>query len=374
MNIALYRNLSCQRREQEEYRIRKWMSLNGHTECDAPEADLLIFTSCGYDRTNYNLAIDQLIKMIPYNIITTVVGCFPSIDPGNPLLANFNTLKLRDLNAYFDTLGGIPMSPIMDKDCDHYGVHIATGCVGNCTYCGSCRATGKVKSIEPHIILENVIDMWSRGITPMLLAEDTGAYGMDCSSTIVGLLDLLRRNARKEDKIIVDNMDAQWFMLHYDALRQMLDSDFIIRLPLGVQSFNHEVLAKMNRRNNYDSHLLAERIREIADARMARSGKDYCDNLDIHLLVGYPGETREEMHVTMSIVDRLLSDNIPFCASPFFRHINMDLQEKELSPNEYQFRCNALYAGAPEFKWICPACHYKLYDCICTVDRKGKML
>jgi tRNA A37 methylthiotransferase MiaB len=269
------------------------------------------------------------------------------------------------------------MSKIHDDDVDHYGVHIAHGCVGNCTYCGSCRATGRLKSVEPHLVLDKVLNKWANDYTPMLLGEDVGAYGIDISTNIITLLDLLH-NRRPNDncKVILDNMEVQWLINYYDGFRRHLDNDFIVRVALGVQSFSSDLLRKMNRRYEYDCCELAGILREIADARMSRSGLDWCDQLDIHLLAGYSGESREEFRMTEKVINRIFRNSIPFCASPFFRHVGMTLPDDDLDEAEYSFRVNALYAAAGDLPlpWICQGCGQKKYHCICHVNMKGKML
>jgi len=350
MKILLLRNKSCRRREQEEYRIRSWMRGSSHFECKLPEeADLIIFTSCAFDKYTYDLAADQLRKLLPFKDKTIVAGCIPDLAP--ELVEGFKTVTLYELDKHL----GID---VPDSNVQHPGVHISHGCMGNCNYCGINKATKRHRSVPLETIKEAVDAKQKAGMRPLLLGEDTGCWGLDIGSSLPDLLNQL------DGEVFLDNMGAHWFMRYYESLRPLLLSGRIYRIEVAMQSFSPKLVANMNRPTDYDFTLLAKRLRYLADKRMEQTGLPYTDQLDLHLLSGHPLETKEDRKIDRSILRQYIQDTIPYTSSPFFRY-----RHCELPPTESYH-----HVSIGPVPWICDSCNMKIFDCICDNQHKGYML
>lgn len=312
MNILLLRNKSCDRRENEEYRIRKWIEDNGHNEVIDLPADLVIFTACVYTK-DHEAIVKKHIDKIPD---LKILGCWPGAEDPEKLFPG-----LHKIQNY------------------HRGVWLQQGCLGKCSFC-TCHHS-KLRSRDPGLILTDVQKQWEHGVIPILLGHDTGAYGTDRSTTLRSLLNLLHRN--KQGQVQLDCMGGHWFLQYHDILSAYLLDGFINRIAIGIQTFNRTLLQRLGR-PDFDTVELARKIQHIAELKGANI-------FDIRMIT-WPDETETEYAFDRKMMHTYLN-GIPFHVRCFGRE------------------ARDFYVS---LDWICEKCKMKKFDCICKHNRKGRTL
>ena len=170
----------------------------------------------------------------------------------------------------------------------HYAyLKISEGCNWLCGYCAIPLIRGKHESVPMEQILEEARKLAARGVKEiMVIAQDTTYYGIDLYGRR-RLADLLTELCRIEG--------IEWIRLHYaypaafpeDVIEVMAREPKICKyLDIPFQHISDNMLSAMKRRHTKAEAMelivrLRERIPDIA--------------LRTTLLVGYPGETAEDI-------------------------------------------------------------------------------
>ncbi len=186
------------------------------------------------------------------------------------------------------------------------GVNIMYGCNNFCTYCIVPYVRGRERSRTPEDIIEEVKKLSREGFVEiMLLGQNVNSYGVNFleESEIIknnpdySFPDLL------EDICQIEGIRRVRFMTpHPKDLSDKL-IDVIARNPkvarhihLPVQSGSTKILKAMNRRYTKEDYLaLVDRIKaKLPDA-----------SLTTDIMVGFPGETEEDLQDTIDVVRKV---------------------------------------------------------------------
>ena len=170
----------------------------------------------------------------------------------------------------------------------HYAyLKISEGCNWLCGYCAIPLIRGKHESVPMEQVLEEARKLAARGVKEiMVIAQDTTYYGIDLYGRR-RLGDLLTELCRIEG--------IEWIRLHYaypaafpeDVIEVMAREPKICKyLDIPFQHISDNMLSAMKRR-----HTKAEAMELIA--RLRERIPDIA--LRTTLLVGYPGETAEDI-------------------------------------------------------------------------------
>ena len=170
----------------------------------------------------------------------------------------------------------------------HYAyLKISEGCNWLCGYCAIPLIRGKHESVPMEQVLEEARKLAERGVKEiMVIAQDTTYYGIDLYGRR-RLADLLTELCRIEG--------IEWIRLHYaypaafpeDVIEVMAREPKICKyLDIPFQHISDNMLSAMKRR-----HTKAEAVELIA--RLRERIPDIA--LRTTLLVGYPGETAEDI-------------------------------------------------------------------------------
>ena len=171
---------------------------------------------------------------------------------------------------------------------NHYAyLKISEGCNWLCGYCAIPLIRGKHESVPMEQVLEEARKLAARGVKEiMVIAQDTTYYGIDLYGRR-RLGDLLTELCRIEG--------IEWIRLHYaypaafpeDVIEVMAREPKICKyLDIPFQHISDNMLSAMKRR-----HTKAEALELIA--RLRERIPDIA--LRTTLLVGYPGETAEDV-------------------------------------------------------------------------------
>jgi tRNA-2-methylthio-N6-dimethylallyladenosine synthase len=133
-----------------------------------------------------------------------------------------------------------------------------------------------------------------------LMADDVGAYGIDIQSTLPELLDALFA-VPGDYRMAIWNLSPLWLVKYHRDLIPILQQNKISHLHCPVQSGSSQVLQAMNRYSNM------QKIRQ-AMALPSTYAPDVLITTDI--IVGYPGETENDIDQTVELLCDLEFDTV----------------------------------------------------------------
>lgn len=181
------------------------------------------------------------------------------------------------------------------------GINIMFGCNNFCSYCIVPYVRGRERSREPGDILQEIRQLAAEGVVEiMLLGQNVNSYGKNLKEPMT-FAGLLREVEKIEGVERIRFMTSHPKDLSEELIQVMKDSQKICRhLHLPLQSGSTRILERMNRRYTKEQYLaLAEKIRrEIPDIAITTD-----------IIVGFPGETMEDVEETIDVIRRVKYDN-----------------------------------------------------------------
>ncbi len=181
-------------------------------------------------------------------------------------------------------------------------VSIMRGCNNFCSYCIVPYTRGRERSRPVDSILRELADLRSKGYKEVtLLGQNVNSY-RDCSGACeVDFAALLALVAEAAPEMRVRFTTSHPKDMSHRTLETIAAHPNICRhIHLPVQSGSNRVLERMNRRYTKEQYLaLAEKIRrEIPDIAITTD-----------IIVGFPGETMEDVEDTIDVIRRVRYDN-----------------------------------------------------------------
>ena len=179
---------------------------------------------------------------------------------------------------------------------------IAEGCNNACSFCAIPSIRGHYRSKRIEDCVREAQDMADAGIRELILiAQDTSQYGRDLYGKLC-LPELLRKLCA------IDGIE--WIRLMYvydngitDELVETIANEPKIckYIDMPIQHVSENVLHRMRRQSTGDSiraaiTMLRERIPEV--------------HIRTTLLVGFPGETEEDMDELLGFIDTMKIDRL----------------------------------------------------------------
>ena len=181
------------------------------------------------------------------------------------------------------------------------GTNIMFGCNNFCSYCIVPYVRGRERSRNPKDIIREIEGLVADGVVEiMLLGQNVNSYGKNLEEPIT-FAQLLQDVERIEGLERIRFMTSHPKDLSDELIEVMKHSKKICRhLHLPLQSGSTKILTAMNRRYTKEQYLeLAEKIRkEIPDMAITTD-----------IIVGFPGETKEDVDETIDVIRRVKYDN-----------------------------------------------------------------
>lgn len=181
------------------------------------------------------------------------------------------------------------------------GINIMFGCNNFCSYCIVPYVRGRERSREPKDILREIERLVADGVVEvMLLGQNVNSYGKNLDHPIT-FAQLLREVEQIEGLKRIRFMTSHPKDLSDELIEVMKHSDKICRhLHLPVQAGSDRILQAMNRRYTKEQYLtLVDKIKTAMP--------DIAITTDI--IVGFPGETLEDVEETIDVVRKVQYDN-----------------------------------------------------------------
>ncbi len=213
------------------------------------------------------------------------------------------------LDVWKDTDKIVEDLPVERKYPFKSGINIMFGCNNFCSYCIVPYVRGRERSRKPEDILREIEGLAAEGVVEvMLLGQNVNSYGKNLEEPI-SFAELLRRVEKIQGIKRIRFMTSHPKDLSDELIQVMKESSKICRhLHLPLQSGSTRILQAMNRRYTKEQYLeLAGKIRrEIPDMAITTD-----------IIVGFPGETPEDVEDTIDVIRRVGFDNaFTFIYSP----------------------------------------------------------
>jgi tRNA-2-methylthio-N6-dimethylallyladenosine synthase len=319
----------CQMNARDSEKLLGILKAAGFSETESEDADFVIFNTCTvrdnanqrvygrlgalkpYKKKNPNMkiglcgcmtqepsVIEKLKKS--YSFVDLIFGthnifCFAE------LLCKMYETDEQIIEIWESTDKIVENLPVDRKYSFKSGINIMFGCNNFCTYCIVPYVRGRERSRETFEIIEEIRNLVADGVSEvMLLGQNVNSYGKNLENkvTFPELLKMVEE---------IDGLERIRFMTSHpkdlsdDLIEVMKNSKKIcthIHLPL--QSGSDRILKAMNRRYTKEDYLkLVDKIRAaIPDI-----------SITTDIIVGFPGETREDVLETIDVINKARFDN-----------------------------------------------------------------
>ena len=316
-----------------EFKKNKYNIVN-----EEEKADILVINTCGFIESAKEEAINTILEMAEYKKkrckYLIVMGCLvqryyeelikalPEVDLFIKI-ENYDNLwsKIEDLlkrgivekekNAS-KKISEIPQMPMLKQEeflnrtittgTNYAYIKIGEGCSNKCTYCAIPYIRGPFASRKMEDILEEANMLAKKGIKELIvIAQDTTKYGVDIygESKLAELLEKLTK---------IDGIKWIRFLYSYPEgiTEKLIDvvakNDKIAKyFDIPIQHISDKILKRMNRKTNKKQieNLIANIRNKIPNVILRTS-----------LIVGFPGETKEDFEELNEFVKQTRFDKL----------------------------------------------------------------
>ncbi|MGN0346558.1 MAG: tRNA (N6-isopentenyl adenosine(37)-C2)-methylthiotransferase MiaB [Lachnospiraceae bacterium] len=205
------------------------------------------------------------------------------------------------LDIWKDTDQIVEDLPVHRKYDFKSGINIMFGCNNFCTYCIVPYVRGRERSRTSADIVKEIEGLVADGVVEvMLLGQNVNSYGKNLEEDIT-FAGLLQKIETIEGLKRIRFMTSHPKDLSDELIDVMKNSKKICHhLHLPLQSGSTRILEKMNRRYTAEQYLeLTRKLKEnIPDL-----------SLTTDIIVGFPGETMEDVEDTIAMVEAVGFDN-----------------------------------------------------------------
>jgi len=323
------KTFGCQMNARDSEKLSGILRAVGFEEIEDEDADLVIYNTCtvrdnanqrvygrlgvlnGFKRKNPHMKIclcgcmmqePSVIEKIrkSYGFVDLIFGTHNIFKFAELLVGMYESEGML-VDIWQDTDQIVEQLPVQRKYPFKSGINIMFGCNNFCSYCIVPYVRGRERSRRPEEIIEEIRSLAADGVIEiMLLGQNVNSYGKNLENPI-SFAELLEQVEQ------IDGIERIRFMTSHpkdlsdELIRVMKNSKKICRhLHLPLQSGSTRILKEMNRRYTKEQYLaLAEKIRrEIPDI-----------SITTDIIVGFPGETYEDVLETIDVVKKVHYDN-----------------------------------------------------------------
>ena len=319
----------CQMNAKDSEKLVGILKEAGYEIIDTEDADFVIFNTCTV-RDNANQRVYGRLGQLGHqkkknpDMKIALCGCMmqeasvvekirKSYRQVNLIFGTHNIFRFAELlykmltsdkmviEIWEETDKIVETLPIERKFPFKCGINIMFGCNNFCSYCIVPYVRGRERSREMAEILAEIEKFAKDGVKEvMLLGQNVNSYGKNLD-TPVSFAQLLREVEKIEGIERIRFMTSHPKDLSDELIEVMKHSKKICRhLHLPLQSGSTRILEKMNRKYTKESYLaLVEKLRkEIPDLALTTD-----------IIVGFPGETKEDVDETIDVVRKAQYNN-----------------------------------------------------------------
>lgn len=319
----------CQMNARDSEKLRGILETIGYEQVDTEEADFVIYNTCTVRENANNKVYGRLGTLGSYKkkhpeMMIALCGCmmqeehvverlkkdfrFVNLVFGTHNIFKFAELVVRALtekqmvvDIWKDTTEIVEDLPVERKYSFKSGVNIMFGCNNFCSYCIVPYVRGRERSREPKDIIREIERLVADGVVEvMLLGQNVNSYGKTLEHPVT-FAQLLREVEQIEGLERIRFMTSHPKDLSDELIEVMAQSKKICKhMHLPLQSGSSRILKAMNRHYDKEQYLtLVEKLRAAVP--------DIAITTDI--IVGFPGETKEDALETLDVVRRVRYDS-----------------------------------------------------------------
>jgi tRNA-2-methylthio-N6-dimethylallyladenosine synthase len=318
----------CQMNEYDSERVAGLLRERDYELTDdAAAADLILLNTCAIrekaeDKVFSKLGELRRLKADRPELVIGVMGCMaqlqttavfrraPQVDLvfGSPAIARVGELverARRERRPVLET-GEAPLVKITAKppstDRLKAFVTVMEGCEKHCTFCVVPRTRGRERSHPPEAVVAEVESLVAEGCREVtLLGQTVNAYGRDLTPP-TDLAELFQRVNDVAGLERIRFTTSNPYNLTPKLIRAMRDVPKVCEwFHLPLQSGSDRVLARMNR--GYTRAQYLDLVDALRDAEPALA-------FSTDIIVGFPGETEEDVAATVEMIERVGYDNV----------------------------------------------------------------
>jgi ribosomal protein S12 methylthiotransferase len=286
-------------------------------------ADVVIVNTCGFLDSAKAESLEAIGEAMAANGKVVVTGCMG----GQPELIREkfpNVLAITGPAQYEAVVGAVHKAapprhdPFMDLVPEHglrltprhYAyLKISEGCNNRCSFCIIPQLRGDLVSRPVGDVLREAEKLVRAGVKELLvISQDTSAYGVDIKYAESKWQDRQVRTKFLDLCRELGDMDV-WTRLHYvypyphvdEVIPLMAEGKILPYLDIPLQHASPNVLRAMKRPAHQEKTL--ERIRRW---------RDICPDITLRstFIVGFPGETEEDMQILLDWMDEAQLDRV----------------------------------------------------------------
>jgi ribosomal protein S12 methylthiotransferase len=278
-------------------------------------SDIVIINTCGFITDAKQESVDTILEYVhakEKGLIQElyVMGCLTQRykEDLKELIPGVDRyFGVDNLRAVIREIGGKYRTELIGErrlaTPNHYAyLKISEGCDRKCTFCAIPLIRGRHKSKSINEVLKEAGYLAEKGVKEIILiAQDLSYYGYDIYR-------------KQQLPLLIDELSKirgiEWIRLHYaypagfpgSVLNVMMENSKICKyLDIPIQHINNRILSLMQR-----GHSKEETIRLLNKIRNEVPGIA----LRTTLIVGFPGETREEFNELVDFVKKFRFDRL----------------------------------------------------------------
>ena len=291
---------------------------------DVQKAEIIVINTCGFIESAKQEAIDTILEMAEYKEkgickYLIVMGCLvqrykEELQKAIPEVDLFITID--EYNDFWNKISNLLDKKINNNICNDLDymdrvittgpktayLKIAEGCSNKCTYCAIPYIRGAYVSRPMEDILKEANKLSEQGIKEVIvIAQDTTKYGVDLygESKLSELLNELCK---------IDGFEWIRFLYSYpesitdELIETVKNNDKICKyFDIPIQHISDTVLKRMNRKTTGEKieNLIKKIKKSIPNAILRTS-----------LIVGFPGETKEDFEKLYNFVNKGYFDKL----------------------------------------------------------------
>ena len=323
MNSYHIWTIGCQMNKADSERLAGALEQLGLQAADKPaDADVVILNSCVVRQSAEDKVVGTLHMMKPLkerkpDRILALMGCMvgPKTDDLKTRFPYVDTfMRPQEYGPLLDLLGermgldwegcvGSLTPPRPSVSCY---IPIIHGCDLMCTFCIIPYRRGRQVSRPIPEIVREVELLVDRGVKEVtLLGQTVDAYGGDLPER-PDLADLLRALDPIEGLARIRFLTSHPMFMSQRIIQAVAELDKVCEhINLPIQAGDDEVLTNMRRHYNVDDYRsLIDRIRSTIPEV----------SLSTDVIVGFPGETREQYQTTLELIKDIQFDKVHVAA------------------------------------------------------------
>lgn len=283
------------------------MSSLGFEEASSVDsADVIILNTCTVVDTTEKKMIRRMSELRKAGKEVIVTGCMAKVQANRVLIRLPDSLIIppenySEFSSIVSDKYGTGCSNIVERTCSNI-LPIAQGCLGDCAYCITKFARGRLSSYDPDELIERFDSIVAGGAKEILItAQDTGCYGSDINTDLPSLLERMLENDA-EFRIRIGMMNPNSLVPIADRLMEIMKDQRVYRfLHIPVQSGSDDVLDRMNRFYSTD-----EFLKLVVKLRSTHSDI----SISTDMISGFPGETDADHSKSLELIRELKADTI----------------------------------------------------------------